>query len=276
MDFPFKKAISSKMLIVSITFAFFSYSCTFNSSPEKREASTPAHPQSLAYDTHSSKNSLDWPGVYQGTLPCADCEGIETRIVLNRDGTFQRSLKYLSREDKDFSDEGEFVWDETGSRITLKAENGDQQYQVGENLLFHLDQEGNRITGDLADMYNLFKNRVDPRLENKKWMLFELRGKPVKTTGNLQEGYIQFLAETGSFSGNNTCNNFFGQYQLIEGDRIRFGQAGSTLMACQDMKTQSQFMEVLQTADNYTLIDTVLSLNKARMAPLARFRLVEP
>ena len=27
-------------------------------------------------DSHTSKNALDWNGIYQGTLPCADCEGI--------------------------------------------------------------------------------------------------------------------------------------------------------------------------------------------------------
>ena len=266
------KTISSKMLIVSITFAFLSYSCAFNSSPEKRGSSTPAHPPSLAYDTHSSKNALDWPGVYRGVLPCADCEGIETRIALKRDDSFHRAIKYLGRDEEIYSDEGEFVWDETGSKITLKTENSDQQYQVGENLLFHLDQEGNLITGDLADMYKLLKNRVDPGLEDKKWVLIELMGKPVETTGRLREGHIQFSMETGRFSGSNTCNNFFGQYELMKGNRIEFGKAGSTLMACPDMETQNLFMEVLHMADNYSLTDSVLSINKARLAPLARFR----
>lgn len=107
------------------------------------------------------------------------------------------------------------------------------------------------------------------------WVLTELMGKPFEMTEGRCEGYIMFSAETGSYAGRNTCNNFFGQYELMEGNRIRFGKAGSTLMACPDMETQNLFMEILEMADNYTVADNVLSLNKARMAPLARFKLAD-
>lgn len=33
----------------------------------------------------NSMTSVDWVGSYQGILPCADCEGIKTQIVLNKD-----------------------------------------------------------------------------------------------------------------------------------------------------------------------------------------------
>jgi copper homeostasis protein (lipoprotein) len=57
---------------------------------------------------HSSQIALDWNGVYTGTLPCADCEGIKTRIVLKKDGTFERNMTYLGKEDNSFSEEGSF------------------------------------------------------------------------------------------------------------------------------------------------------------------------
>ncbi|WP_291781296.1 META domain-containing protein, partial [Cecembia sp.] len=145
----------------------------------------------------------------------------------------------------------------------------------GENVLFHLDQEGNRITGDLSGMYRLEKNRVDYLLEDKKWVLIELKGNPVERKEGQKEGHIMFDMETGMFSGINTCNNFFGHYELMEGNRIKFGQAGSTLMACPDMETEKAFMEVLRTADNYSVADDILSLNKSKMTPLAKFELSE-
>src|SRR5690606_27528761 len=43
----------------------------------------------------NSRNALDWEGVYVGTVPCADCAGIRTRIELDRDGGYSRSLVYL-------------------------------------------------------------------------------------------------------------------------------------------------------------------------------------
>jgi heat shock protein HslJ len=66
-----------------------------------------------------------------------------------------------------------------------------------------------------------------------------------------------------------------GSYELREGDRITIGKMAATLMACPDMQIADQLNQVLGTTDNYTIADGVLSLNKARMAPLARFRLEE-
>jgi heat shock protein HslJ len=47
------------------------------------------------------------------------------------------------------------------------------------------------------------------------------------------------------------------------------------MMACPDMELQDRFMKALEMADNYTIAENVLSLNKARMAPLAKFALSE-
>lgn len=258
------KTFKVKPVIYSFVFAIVLMSC--GSGNQQKQAQEPV------YDHHSSRLSLDWKGVYRGILPCADCEGIETRIALKPDGTFQRSMNYLGKENGYFTDESDFVWDESGNKITLKAESGDQKYQVGENVLFHLDREGNRITGELAELYKLLKNRVDPRLEDKEWVLIELRGKPVEADEMARKGFIIFSMETGTFSGNNTCNNVFGNYELMEVDRIKFGPTGTTRMACPGNEAESLFMEVLLMADNYTIVDNELSLNNDAMAPLARFK----
>jgi uncharacterized lipoprotein NlpE involved in copper resistance len=57
-------------------------------------------------DMHDSRNALDWPGVYKGVLPCADCEGIETRLSLQRDGDFERTTRYLGKADRVFTARG--------------------------------------------------------------------------------------------------------------------------------------------------------------------------
>ena len=45
----------------------------------------------------NSQTSLDWAGTYFNVLPCASCEGIETWVTLNQDGTFQLKTNYLGR-----------------------------------------------------------------------------------------------------------------------------------------------------------------------------------
>ena len=110
-------------------------------------------------DSHNSQNSLDWQGTYKGVSPCANCEGIETEIVLNADLTFTLKTKYLGKEDsKIFEEKGSFVWDKTGGIISLERLKGrSSQYKVGENRLIQLDIEGKVITGDLAEKYVLTK-----------------------------------------------------------------------------------------------------------------------
>ena len=54
---------------------------------------------SVAADpAHSSRNSLDWAGTYEGVLPCADCPGIRTRLTLNRDESYELSTLTLDRD----------------------------------------------------------------------------------------------------------------------------------------------------------------------------------
>ena len=43
------------------------------------------------------------------------------------------------------------------------------------------------------------------------------------------------------------------------------------MMACPDMETETQFYKVLEMVDNYYHNNDTLILNKAKMAPLARF-----
>jgi heat shock protein HslJ len=225
-------------------------------------------------DEHNSRNSLDWNGTYQGTVPCADCEGIKTRLTLMENGEFDRTRTYLGKEETGRSDSGTFEWNEAGSEITLNPVEGEpSSYQVGENRLFQLDAEGNRITGDLAEKYVLVKNRPDYELENKKWILTEIMGKEFTAGEGNNEAFLYFDRETGRISGNNSCNAITGTYDLKEGSRIYFGMMASTMMACPDMEVSDQFNEILELTDNYTIADGVLSLNKARMAPMARFRL---
>lgn len=232
------------------------------------EAGTPIQ------DDHNSRNSLDWNGTYQGTLPCADCEGIKTRLTLMESGEFDRRRTYLGKEETGRSDSGTFQWNDAGSEITLSpVEGAPISYQVGENRLFQLDREGNRITGELADAYVLVKNRPDYQLENKKWILTELMGQEIEAGDDHHGAFLYFDRETARVSGNNSCNAVTGTYELKKGNRIDFGRVASTLMACPDMETADQFNEVLERADNYTIADGILSLNKARMAPMARFRL---
>jgi uncharacterized lipoprotein NlpE involved in copper resistance len=110
------------------------------------------------YDEHNARNSLDWFGVYEGVVPCADCEGIYTRVELDKAGTYRRIVHYLGKEDLNiYESDGSFLWNEEGNTITLEGAEGANMYFVAENRLIQLDLQGMKITGELAELYELKK-----------------------------------------------------------------------------------------------------------------------
>ncbi|MBC2838548.1 copper resistance protein NlpE N-terminal domain-containing protein [Robiginitalea sp. SC105] len=221
---------------------------------------------------HNSRISVDWEGTYRGTLPCADCDAVDISITLFESGDFTRDRTYLGKSEELVTDSGTFAWDDSGSLITLTPEDGAAvQYQVGENVIFKLDTNGKRFSGTDAEKYMLQKNFNDPAIEDIKWQLVELRGQEINVQSNRIPG-LTFHSSLGQVTGNNGCNVFVASYYLAPGNRVSFGQTAQSLKACPDREVADQLGQVLASADNYTLKDGLLSLNRARMAPLARFR----
>ena len=264
------KLLAGLLLLLS-----FAIACSRDEAPTQQpaaNAATAVEAHTIP-DSHNSQNSLDWAGSYSGIVPCASCPGIETLITLHEDGTFNRSMLYIDEAPIPQSDSGTFTWNAAGSKVTLGEGANARQYQVGENRLFHLDQNGERITGDLAGRYVLEKHSHDPAIEGLRWRLVELRGRPVEPDQTAHKPVLTLRAEDSVASGNASCNTFRGRYAIKHGQRIRFERnMAVTMMACPDMSIESAFLELLQQVDNYAVGDDgMLSLNRARMAPLARF-----
>lgn len=221
--------------------------------------------------SHNARNSLDWAGAYRGVLPCADCSGIETVVVLAQNGTYSARSKYLGKGDRVFTEQGDFAWNEAGNTVTL-AGREPERYFVGESRITRLALDGSRISGDLAENYVLTK--INDGVMEKYWKLVELNGQPVPTLE--REPYLILKAEDGRVNGFGGCNGFTGSYELDETtSRIRFDQIASTMMACTSgMDVEKAFHELLRTVDNYSLNGEHLTLNRTRMAPLARFEAV--
>lgn len=162
--------MKSKVLIAGIGVSLFLASCTKNEKAGEAISSgadsatvvetppsdsiTKATP-TAAGDT--SENALDWAGMYDATVPCADCPGIKTSLTLNNDRTFSITEEYIDRNSKN-QDKGSFTWDNAGSIITLKGKTANYQYKVGENILIQLDMDGKEIDGPNKDLY-IFKKK---------------------------------------------------------------------------------------------------------------------
>lgn len=109
-------------------------------------------------------------------------------------------------------------------------------------------------------------------LKEKYWKLTELYGKPVKVDSTfMKEPHVIFKTAEDQVNGNGGCNGFGGKYELKSPNRIKVSNLISTQMACPALDVENNFTKALQAADNYYVKGDTLILNKARMAPLARF-----
>jgi heat shock protein HslJ len=195
---------------------------------------------------------------------------------LHADGRFERTLAWLERSVAPRTESGTFSWNTAGSAVTLQdPDGGSQQLKVGENTLIALDRDGNPIGGERAGHYVLHKHLRDPAIEGRKWTLTELRGTALDTRSASQKPFLILDGEQALASGNASCNSFSGAYAIKSGNRISIDEnLAVTMMACADMSLEEAFLEVLRQVDNYSIAGGVLSLNRARMAPLARFEAV--
>lgn len=93
---------------------------------------------------------------YQGLLPCADCEGIDTVLFLDGNGTFVLQETYRGSRDGEraFADYG--TWARTADKLVLTDSKGDKRHfrPVGKSLEM-LDQSA-------APIESMLNYRLDP------------------------------------------------------------------------------------------------------------------
>ncbi len=129
--------------------------CGGNASRKDSAAAEPVQAGAVV-DTHNAENALDYCGTYRGTIPAADCPGIELTLTLQADGRFEQTWNYLEREGI-FTERGPYKVE--GNLLTLRPD-GDGvplYYKVEENRLRKLDASRRPIEGELASYYVLQK-----------------------------------------------------------------------------------------------------------------------
>lgn len=122
--------------------------------------------------------------------------------------------------------------------------------------------------------YSLFKGKEGNReIENKRWQLVELLGEEVK--GEPETHYIIFHSKDKRLEARAGCNIILLPYSIKKKIMLEITKDGvSTMMACPD-NIEGELKGVLAEVDNLSTDGQMLSLNKARMAPLAIFKLVK-
>jgi copper homeostasis protein (lipoprotein) len=87
------------------------------------------------------------PQSWRGVLPCADCEGIELSLFLEKDGTWVMNQRYQGARAAGATFATYGTWARTADKLVLTDSKGDRSYYRAKgDALEMLDREGNPIT----------------------------------------------------------------------------------------------------------------------------------
>jgi copper homeostasis protein (lipoprotein) len=93
----------------------------------------------VAPATHEAVAAFDvkgFAGSFSGTLPCADCPGIDNKLTLNADGTFTLEETYRDRKQAASKLDGTWTAEENGKRLRLdpnSKSDEDRLYAIASN-----------------------------------------------------------------------------------------------------------------------------------------------
>jgi copper homeostasis protein (lipoprotein) len=114
-----------------------------------------AEPAPVATESTPASSAADVPfdvkgfaGTFSGTLPCADCPGIDTTISLKPDGTYTVHEAYQGKPDS-FDGDGTWTAEENGKRVRLDPNSKSEQDRLfavkSSDEIESLDIEGKPI-----------------------------------------------------------------------------------------------------------------------------------
>lgn len=163
--------MKSTLTVIGLLFSLIILSaCNGNNQTEESQSI----PDSVLADTTEVKNPVasvqekleqermqklrSVPGSYMGVLPCADCEGIKTMVVLNEDNSYLKKTARQGKKERIVNEnKGTYTYDAVTRKIALVGDDGESFYLFQESHIIQLDKKGNEIKTDKPEMYWLKK-----------------------------------------------------------------------------------------------------------------------
>ncbi len=146
-----------------------------------------------------SRLPLSVIGTWRGVIPCADCPGINYNLSLNENNTFEETMVYQDRDAAPFTRSGS--WRIYNGMLELS---GSDTVHTRFDLstageLYMLDQQGKRITTNLADRYKLYKDNLTAEDNTTLWNERRKLGIDFVATGNEPGWALEIDLEKGIY-----------------------------------------------------------------------------
>ena len=138
-----------KLILPALIFGAIAVSC--KKEETKTTESTPTEQTEQVEATNENVTT------FEGTFPCADCSGIETKLILNKaDNTYTVESKYVGKENGEFADKGTFETSTDGKYITLKGQDPAMTsvYHISDDTAYLVTKVGDT---ELKEDYKLSK-----------------------------------------------------------------------------------------------------------------------
>lgn len=192
-------------------------------------------------DMHTSRDSLDWAGVYEGVLPGADRAGVKTRLTLNRDGTYERVTLPVGRQEAARTVGGRFAWQASGNAIRLDEPGGGQQFAVGEGRLLLLHPGGSSAGTPLPGAVLTLAPKTGATeglaqtLERYRWSLESAtdgQNRVIEAQSPRKDHPVVFEFSGTRIAIQGPCNRMMGSYRISAAGQLAVSGMASTNMAC--------------------------------------------
>lgn len=226
----------------------------------------------LIFQACVGHNEPAFSGTYSGTLPCADCPGIDYQLTLSNDHYYSEKMTYQDRNVPTVLDSGTYsIKNDTILQLKNKPESvGMRQFAIHDNQLSLLDMDGKAIQSNFADRYILKKIDKNTFIRqtgtaqklNSKWKLQSINGN--KLDEGIKAPWIEIKLEDNHFFGFGGCNSLNGEVELT-GDSLKFGRIISTKMACLNHNIENEFLWIFRNQSwAFQIADSTLKLTNQK------------
>ena len=183
--------------------------------------------------------------VWEGSLPCADCESLDYQLTLKADKSFDEKSLYRGESLSEVHETGTWVMNKDSVIILKQGETVLKYFSFHGQHLEMMDLEGKPIESALN--YQLQKVTIQDMdlLTEGKWRLMEMNGERIQVADTSKIPTLAFDVPNKKIQGRGGCNNYSGAF-TIKANLIEIGPIVSTKMACTDMmEIETAFFEML-------------------------------
>lgn len=204
---------------------------------------------------------------FQAIMPCEDCHGIYTLLVIRPNDEFRLERKYLGRSETIEVQTGTFNFLATENMISLPLSNN-------ETLSFKVDD---------ASLYPLDENQQKLKLKNNQELEFEeltltngtfwlegMNGEKISTDSS-EKAWIAF--EDSQLTGYSSCNTLRGRFEFdSKTQMLLISDTATSKKFCPGNQIETLLLDTLANVAKYELRDDLLNLMDLHDKTLLQFK----